>query len=97
MAVATPTGLLVPVIRDCDKKSVAMLESDLAAYAAKARAGKIALEDMTGGAFTISNGGVFGSLMGTPILNYPQSSILGTLYLAIYKYILPATLLSFVH
>lgn len=77
VAVATPTGLLVPVIRDCDKKSIPTLESDLAAYAAKARAGKIALEDMAGGTFTISNGGVFGSLMGTPILNYPQSSILG--------------------
>lgn len=77
VAVATKTGLLVPVIRDCERKSIVDLEKDLASLAARAREGNIALEDMAGGTFTISNGGVFGSLIGTPILNPPQSSILG--------------------
>ena len=77
VAVGTPRGLVVPVVRDADKKSFADLERDIADYAARARDGKIKIEDLTGGVFTISNGGVYGSLMGTPILNPPQSGILG--------------------
>ncbi len=77
IAVSTPQGLLVPVIRDCDEKSMAEIEKDIGALGAKARDGKISMEDMQGGAFTITNGGVFGSLMATPILNAPQSAILG--------------------
>ncbi|PFH37555.1 dihydrolipoyllysine-residue succinyltransferase component of oxoglutarate dehydrogenase [Besnoitia besnoiti] len=77
VAVATPTGLMVPVVRKCEKKSWADLEKELAALAVKARNNQIALEDMAGGTFTISNGGVYGSMMGTPILNPPQASILG--------------------
>lgn len=74
VAVATPTGLVVPVIRNTDKMNFAQVEKALGDYAAKARKGQIALEDMVGGTFTISNGGVYGSLMGTPILNPPQSA-----------------------
>ncbi len=77
MAVSTPTGLVVPVIRDCDQKSFAQIEADLGSHAAAAREGKLATEDMTGGTFSITNGGVFGSLLSTPILNRPQSAILG--------------------
>ncbi len=77
VAVGTDKGLMVPVIRDADQKSFAEIEKDLAAYAVKAREGKIGLEDLQGGIFTISNGGVYGSLMSTPILNPPQSGILG--------------------
>eukprot|EP00922_Rhytidocystis_sp_ex-Travisia-forbesii_P059999 GHVS01088937.1.p1 GENE.GHVS01088937.1~~GHVS01088937.1.p1 ORF type:complete len:465 (+),score=49.50 GHVS01088937.1:17-1411(+) len=77
VAVATPNGLMVPVIRDCDKKTWADLERDLADLAARARNGQIALEDMAGGSFTVSNGGVYGSMLGTPLINPPQSSILG--------------------
>jgi len=77
MAVSTPTGLMVPVIRDCDAKSFAEIEQSLAALAGKGREGKITMDDMTGGSFTITNGGVFGSLLSTPILNMPQSGILG--------------------
>eukprot|EP00922_Rhytidocystis_sp_ex-Travisia-forbesii_P060002 GHVS01088940.1.p2 GENE.GHVS01088940.1~~GHVS01088940.1.p2 ORF type:complete len:451 (+),score=47.55 GHVS01088940.1:2391-3743(+) len=77
VAVATPNGLMVPVIRDCDKKTWADLERDLADLAARARNGQIALEDMAGGTFTVSNGGVYGSMLGTPLINPPQSSILG--------------------
>ncbi|XP_058515939.1 dihydrolipoyllysine-residue succinyltransferase component of 2-oxoglutarate dehydrogenase complex, mitochondrial-like [Ochotona princeps] len=77
VAVATPNGLVVPVVRDCNRKSWAQLEKDLASLAERARRGQIALEDMAGGTFTISNGGVYGSMMGTPIINPPQSSILG--------------------
>ena len=77
VAVATERGLVVPVVRDADKKSFADLEKDVADYAARARDGKIKIEDLQGGTFTISNGGVYGSLMGTPILNPPQSGILG--------------------
>jgi len=77
VAVGTERGLMVPVLRDCDKKSFAELELDLADYAVKARDGKISLEDLQGGVFTISNGGVYGSLLSTPILNPPQSGILG--------------------
>ena len=77
VAVGTERGLIVPVIRDADKKSFAQLERDIAEYAVKAREGKIKIEDLQGGTFTISNGGVYGSLMSTPILNAPQSGILG--------------------
>jgi len=76
-AVSTPTGLVVPVIRNCNDMGFAELEKSLAALAAKARDNKITLEDMAGGTFTITNGGVFGSMMGTPIINMPQSAILG--------------------
>lgn len=74
---ASPRGLVVPVLRNVESQSLAEIEGGLAALAAKARADKISIEEMTGGTFTISNGGVFGSLMGTPIINQPQSAILG--------------------
>ena len=77
VAVGTERGLIVPCIRDADKKSFAQIERDLADYAAKAREGKIKIEDLSGGVFTISNGGIYGSLLSTPILNPPQSGILG--------------------
>ena len=77
MAVSTPNGLMVPVIRDCDAKSFAEIEASLAELAKKGRDGKLSLAEMAGGSFTITNGGVFGSLMSTPILNMPQSGILG--------------------
>jgi 2-oxoglutarate dehydrogenase E2 component (dihydrolipoamide succinyltransferase) len=77
VAVGTERGLVVPVVRDADKKSFAEVERDIAEYATKAREGKIKIEDLQGGTFTISNGGVYGSMMGTPILNPPQSGILG--------------------
>ncbi len=77
VAVGTERGLIVPVIRDADQKSFADIERDLAGYAAKAREGKIKIEDLSGGVFTISNGGIYGSLLSTPILNPPQSGILG--------------------
>jgi 2-oxoglutarate dehydrogenase E2 component (dihydrolipoamide succinyltransferase) len=77
VAVGTERGLVVPIVRDADKKSVADLERDIAGYAVKAREGKLKIEDLTGGTFTISNGGVYGSLLSTPILNPPQSGILG--------------------
>jgi len=77
VAVGTERGLIVPVVRDADKKSFAEIEKDLAGYAARAREGKIKIEDLQGGVFTISNGGVYGSLLSTPILNPPQSGILG--------------------
>lgn len=77
VAVGTERGLIVPVVRDCDQKSFAEIESDLVGYAVKAREGKIGLDDLQGGVFTISNGGVYGSLLSTPILNPPQSGILG--------------------
>jgi 2-oxoglutarate dehydrogenase E2 component (dihydrolipoamide succinyltransferase) len=77
VAVGTERGLVVPVVRDADKKSFADLERDIADYAAKARTGKIKIEELQGGTFTISNGGVYGSLLGTPILNPPQTGILG--------------------
>lgn len=68
---------MVPVLRNCENQSIAGLEKSLLDLAEKGRSGKITLEDMAGGTFTISNGGVFGSMMGTPILNPPQSAILG--------------------
>lgn len=77
VAVATPKGLVVPVIRNVESKNFADIEIALAALGEKARRNAIAIEDMDGGTFTISNGGVFGSLMGTPIINPPQSAILG--------------------
>jgi len=77
VAVGTERGLIVPVIRDADRKSFPELENDLAYYAKKARDGAITIEDLQGGVFTISNGGVYGSLLSTPILNPPQSGILG--------------------
>ena len=77
IAVGTDRGLVVPVVRDADKKSFAELERDIADYATRAREGKLKLEDLQGGTFTITNGGVYGSLFATPILNPPQSGILG--------------------
>ncbi len=77
VAVGTERGLIVPVLRDCDTKSFAAIEREISAYAMRAKEGKITLEDLTGGVFTISNGGVYGSLLSTPILNPPQSGILG--------------------
>ncbi|HEV3287196.1 MAG TPA: 2-oxoglutarate dehydrogenase complex dihydrolipoyllysine-residue succinyltransferase [Steroidobacteraceae bacterium] len=77
VAVSTERGLIVPVVRDADSKSFAMLEKQVADYARRAREGSITIEDLTGGTFTITNGGVFGSLMSTPIVNAPQSAILG--------------------
>lgn len=77
VAVSTPTGLVVPVLRNCQDMGYHDVELELQAMALKARDGKIGLEDMAGGSFTITNGGVFGSMMGTPIINPPQSAILG--------------------
>ena len=77
VAVATPTGLIVPVIRNCQSLSFSDVEKTIAYYGEKAKTGQIPMEDMYGGTFTISNGGVYGSMMGTPIINPPQSSILG--------------------
>lgn len=77
VAVGTEKGLVVPVVRDAEKQSLAELEEQLLGYAKKAREGKIGLADLQGGVFTISNGGVYGSLLSTPILNPPQSAILG--------------------
>ncbi len=77
VAVSTEKGLLTPVIRDCDKLSITGVELAIAAMSKKARDNKISLDDLTGGTFTISNGGVFGSLMSTPIINPPQTAILG--------------------
>lgn len=77
VAVGSEKGLVVPVLRDCDRLSFAQVEQNIAAYAQKARAGKITLDDLSGGTFTISNGGIYGSLLSTPILNPPQSGILG--------------------
>lgn len=77
VAVGTEKGLMVPVLRDCEKHTLAGLEKELLGFAVKAREGKIGLSDLQGGCFTISNGGVYGSLLSTPILNPPQSGILG--------------------
>ncbi|MGJ8676673.1 MAG: dihydrolipoyllysine-residue succinyltransferase [Akkermansiaceae bacterium] len=76
-AIGTDKGLVVPVLRDCDQKGFAEIEKDILDYAMKAKEGKIQLTDLQGGVFTISNGGVYGSLLSTPILNPPQSGILG--------------------
>ena len=77
VAVSTERGLIVPVVRDADLKSFGDIEKAIADYATRARAGSLGLEELTGGTFTITNGGVFGSLMSTPIVNAPQSAILG--------------------
>jgi 2-oxoglutarate dehydrogenase E2 component (dihydrolipoamide succinyltransferase) len=71
VAVATPKGLMVPVVRNCESKSFADIEKELIVLANKGKAGKISPDEMAGGTFTISNGGVFGSMMGTPIINAP--------------------------
>jgi 2-oxoglutarate dehydrogenase E2 component (dihydrolipoamide succinyltransferase) len=77
VAVSTDRGLVVPIVRDADSKDFAALEKEIADYARQAREGSLTIEDLTGGTFTITNGGVFGSLMSTPIVNAPQSAILG--------------------
>ena len=77
IAVSSPRGLMVPVLRDVDKLSFAQVEADIAELGGKARDGTMGMDDLTGGTFTITNGGVFGSLLSTPILNPPQSAILG--------------------
>ncbi|WP_029354645.1 2-oxoglutarate dehydrogenase complex dihydrolipoyllysine-residue succinyltransferase [Bosea sp. 117] len=77
IAVGTDKGLVVPVVRDADQLSIAGIEKAIAGYGRKARDGKLGIEDMQGGTFTITNGGIYGSLMSTPILNAPQSGILG--------------------
>ena len=77
IAVSTDRGLVVPVLRDADHMSVADIEANVAAFGNKAKAGSLSMDDMTGGTFTITNGGVFGSLLSTPIINPPQSAILG--------------------
>jgi 2-oxoglutarate dehydrogenase E2 component (dihydrolipoamide succinyltransferase) len=77
VAVGTEKGLVVPVVRDADQKSLAQIEKEIGEYGRRAREGGLKIEDMQGGTFTISNGGVYGSLMSTPILNAPQSGILG--------------------
>ena len=77
IAVGSPRGLVVPIIRDADQMSIADIEKKIAEYGQKAKDGKISLEELTGGTFSISNGGVFGSMLSTPIINPPQSAILG--------------------
>jgi len=77
IAVGSPRGLVVPILRDADQMSFADIEKKIAEYGTKARDGKLSIEELTGGTFTISNGGVFGSLLSTPIINPPQSAILG--------------------
>lgn len=77
IAVQTPKGLMVPVVRNAESKSLAQIEQEIKDLAAKARNKKISVAELTGGTFTITNGGVFGSLLSTPILNPPQSAILG--------------------
>ena len=77
VAVSSPRGLVVPVLRNADNMGLAQIEQEIRTYGEKARDGKLAIEEMTGGTFTISNGGVFGSLLSTPILNPPQTAILG--------------------
>jgi 2-oxoglutarate dehydrogenase E2 component (dihydrolipoamide succinyltransferase) len=77
VAVSTDRGLIVPIVRDADAKSFAAIEKEVGDFAKKARDGTLAIEDLTGGTFTVTNGGVFGSLMSTPIVNAPQSAILG--------------------
>lgn len=77
VAVATPKGLVVPVLRNCEAMNYLNIEQEMGVLAAKARNNELTPEDMDGGTFTISNGGVFGSMFGTPIINPPQSAILG--------------------
>ena len=77
IAVGTEKGLVVPVVRDCDHKSISDIEKGIADFGRRARDGQLKIDEMQGGTFTITNGGVYGSLMSTPILNAPQSGILG--------------------
>src|ERR1700689_2320229 len=77
VAVGTDKGLVVPVVRDCDRKSIADIEKSIAAFGRRARDGQLKIDEVQGGTFTITNGGIYGSLMSTPILNAPQSAILG--------------------
>ncbi len=77
IAVGVDDGLVVPVVRDADRKGFAEIEREIVDLARKARDGKLALSDLTGGTFTITNGGIYGSLLSTPILNTPQAGILG--------------------
>ncbi len=77
IAVGSPRGLVVPILRDCDQMSIAEIEKKIAEYGKRAGEGKLAIEELTGGTFTISNGGTFGSMLSTPIINPPQSAILG--------------------
>jgi 2-oxoglutarate dehydrogenase E2 component (dihydrolipoamide succinyltransferase) len=77
VAVGTERGLVVPVVREADRMSLAEIEATIADFGKRARDGKLGIDEMQGGTFTISNGGVYGSLMSTPILNAPQSGILG--------------------
>ena len=77
IAIGSPRGLVVPILRDADQMSIADIEKAIMDYAGKAKDGKISLEDLTGGTFSITNGGTFGSMMSTPIINPPQSAILG--------------------
>jgi 2-oxoglutarate dehydrogenase E2 component (dihydrolipoamide succinyltransferase) len=77
VAVSTDRGLVVPVLRNAENMSIATVENAISDYAGKARDGKLTIDEMTGGTFTITNGGVYGSLLSTPILNPPQSAILG--------------------
>ena len=77
VAVGTDKGLMVPVVRDCDQKDFAQIEKDIIGYAKAARSGKIQMSDLQGGVFTISNGGIYGSMLSTPIINFPQPAILG--------------------
>jgi 2-oxoglutarate dehydrogenase E2 component (dihydrolipoamide succinyltransferase) len=77
VAVSTERGLMVPVLRDADMQSMADIEKNIGLYATKAREGKITIDELTGGTFSVTNGGTFGSLLSTPIVNMPQSAILG--------------------
>jgi 2-oxoglutarate dehydrogenase E2 component (dihydrolipoamide succinyltransferase) len=77
VAIGSPRGLVVPVLRNADNMGLAQLEKEIRQYGEKAREGKLSMDELTGGTFTISNGGVFGSLLSTPILNPPQTAILG--------------------
>ena len=77
IAVGSPRGLVVPILRNADQMSIADIEKKIAEFGAKAKDGKLTIEDLTGGTFSISNGGIFGSMMSTPIINPPQSAILG--------------------
>jgi 2-oxoglutarate dehydrogenase E2 component (dihydrolipoamide succinyltransferase) len=77
IAVGSPRGLVVPILRDCDQLSFAEVEKKIGDFGKRAQEGKLTIEDLTGGTFSISNGGVFGSMLSTPIINPPQSAILG--------------------
>jgi 2-oxoglutarate dehydrogenase E2 component (dihydrolipoamide succinyltransferase) len=77
IAVSGPRGLVVPILRDADQMSLAEIEKQIADYGKRANEGKLTIEELTGGTYTISNGGVFGSMLSTPIINPPQSAILG--------------------